>query len=225
MIHLQAYALASFIKYSRIRKNKLSIPLKKYHKWAGWLIAFYLFIGLSQWIRFVFSEYENLNLIIPVTASLHLYIVFMVGFNRSILWKGMEKRDRRLIRSDSAFTSVGPSILERIQQEKHYLKEGLSIGELAVLLGVPTHELSNILNQAVQGGFSTYINRLRVKHAQSLLVDDQYGHLSMEGIGREAGFQSRSAFYQYFKQECQMTPSTYQKKMSGISKTGQTAME
>ncbi len=211
MLHLQSYAIAALIKYLNIQKNKLSASLRKYHKWAGWLIAFYLFIGLSQWIRFSFSTYEDLNLIIPMTASIHLYIVLMVGFNRSVLWKGMEQRDKKL-----KPTSFSAKILEKIEQEKLYLQEGLSLGELAVLLNMPSYELSHLLNQEVQGGFTTYINNLRIKHAQTLLTKSEYRHLSMEGIGKESGFQSRSAFYHYFKKECLMTPSAYQKKMSGI---------
>jgi AraC-like DNA-binding protein len=221
MIHLQGYTLISFFEYLAIPKNKLSVPLQKYHKWAGWLIGFYLFIGLSQWIRFSFAEYQNLNLIIPMTASIHLYLVVMIRFNRSFSWKGLGKKDRKLADFTSFSGLPSTPALEQITKDKLYLQEGLTISKLAFQLGIPPHELSSLLNTTTPGGFALYINSLRVDYAKRLLVDPHYDHLSMEGIGRESGFQSRSAFYQYFKQACGMSPSLYQKKMSGIPKPGQ----
>jgi AraC-like DNA-binding protein len=221
MLHLQGYALAALTNYLNISTRQLSCLFKKYYKWAAWLIAFYLFIGLSQWVRFIFADHQNLNLIIPMTASLHLYLVVMVGFNRSALWKGLDPAKKKRIHQRPPDNMAVEHILEKVRHGQYYLQEGLTIGRLAVRLDMPAHDLSHLLNQTIDGGFVTYINQLRVQHAQSLLTDPAYHHLSMEGIGKESGFQSRSAFYHYFKKECQITPSAYQKKMSGISKSGQ----
>lgn len=218
MLHLQAYTLVSFFEYIGIPKNRLSASYRKFYKWAGWLLAFYIFMGLSQWIRYIFADYPQLNLIVPMTASLHLYIVVMVGFNRSISRKGVERHRKRAITFPRPFTDQKHQILHKIANEQYYLKEGLNISEVAVKLSLPAHELSTLLNEVIPGGFVVYINHLRVEHAKKLLADPQWTHLSMEGIGKESGFQSRSAFYHYFKQECQMTPLAFQKKMSGISK-------
>ncbi len=59
-----------------------------------------------------------------------------------------------------------------------------------------------------------YINRLRLLHAQALLVDTEQGVLN---IAIEAGFGSISRFYDIFQQELQMTPQQYRNKTQKIS--------
>jgi len=217
MIHLQGYTLFAFFHFLRLKKKQVKAGQKKYHRWIGLLLGFYLFVGLSQWIRFGFSQYKILDLIIPMTASIHLYIVLIAGFSHSYLKKGR------------AYSPTLPppdinrlnGLVHAIKKRELFRQESLTVNELARQLELPPHELSTLINRQIEGGFPALINQLRVEYAQQLLIDPDYDHLSIAGISREAGFKSRSSFYQSFRQQCQMRPSEYRKKMSGFSKTGQ----
>lgn len=221
MIHLQGYSLFAFFHFLRLRKKHIKSSQKKYHRWIGLLLGFYLFVGLSQWIRFGFSQYKTLDLIIPMTASIHLYIVVIAGFSHSYLMDGWKK-------GRASAPTLPPPDLNRlnelilqIKERQLFRRESLTVSELARQLELLPHELSSLINQQVEGGFPVLINQLRVEYAQQLLIDPDYDYLSIAGISREAGFKSRSSFYQSFRQQCRMTPSQYRKKMSGFSKSGQ----
>ena len=57
--------------------------------------------------------------------------------------------------------------------------------------------------------FTTLRTQLRIQYASKLLDAGQADELSMDGIGKKAGFSTRSNFYNAFKTETGMTPSEY----------------
>jgi len=48
-----------------------------------------------------------------------------------------------------------------------------------------------------------------VEHAKELLKNGLTGTITIDGIGVDSGFKSRSTFYEAFKAETGMTPSQY----------------
>lgn len=53
------------------------------------------------------------------------------------------------------------------------------------------------------------MNGCRVKEAKRLLVDQKLEHLSILGIGLEAGFNSKTTFNTTFKKFTGLTPTAY----------------
>lgn len=92
---------------------------------------------------------------------------------------------------------------------KFYTKPELTLSETASLLGTNTSYLSQIINDSFACNFSTFINQLRVEEAQRLLKDSKFNNLSIEGIGKQAGFKSKSVFNSAFKKITGVTPSAY----------------
>ena len=66
--------------------------------------------------------------------------------------------------------------------------------------------------------FTTLRTQLRIKYATNLLDAGQADELSMDGIGKKAGFSTRSNFYNAFKTETGMTPSEYLESMNSNEK-------
>ena len=88
-----------------------------------------------------------------------------------------------------------------------YLDPELSLSQLALESGFAKHHLSQVINQNANKTFFDFINCLRVEHAKSLLHADN--NLNILDISIAVGFNSRSAFYNAFKKDMQLTPSQF----------------
>ncbi len=88
-----------------------------------------------------------------------------------------------------------------------------TIIDLAKELGVPSKKLSESINTILKSNFNSYINSYRIEEAKKLLSSDIYNNLSIEGIGKEVGFQSKSTFFRVFKKNVGMTPNEYKNTM------------
>ncbi len=98
-------------------------------------------------------------------------------------------------------------------EKQVFLNPEISLSSVAAQLGVPAPYISQVVNNYEGKSFNDYVNNLRVKRAQTLILSDESNILSFEGIGLQSGFASRSTFYSVFKKMTGYTPSEY-KKMS-----------
>ncbi len=96
-------------------------------------------------------------------------------------------------------------------EKEAYLNPEISLSSVATQLGVPAPYISQVVNKHEGKSFNDYVNYLRVKRAQTLILSDQSSVLSFEGIGLQSGFASRSTFYSVFKKVTNYTPSEYKK--------------
>lgn len=96
-----------------------------------------------------------------------------------------------------------------IETEKLYLKPNFDITEISNRLGIPKHHIVYCFSIIMNTRFTTYRSKLRVEYAKTLLKSGITDTLSIDGIGEQSGFPSRSTFYANFKSETGMTPSQY----------------
>lgn len=96
-----------------------------------------------------------------------------------------------------------------IFKDEIYTSGDTSLNALSKILNTNTSYLSSIINTRFQCNLKTLLNQLRVNKAKEILVSPEHKHLSMNGIATEAGFKSRSKFYQSFKKDTGLTPSEY----------------
>ena len=102
--------------------------------------------------------------------------------------------------------------LEQLMRDKQpYLNSQLRIAELAAQLDIPTHYLSQTINQVAGKSFFELINHYRVEKAKTLLAS---GASSASSVAFEAGFNSQSVFYRQFKKDAGITPRQYQARSS-----------
>jgi transcriptional regulator GlxA family with amidase domain len=101
-----------------------------------------------------------------------------------------------------------------MDSKKPYANQKLKLDDLAVQAGLSKHTLSKLLNEEYKYGFAHYIKEFRVKEAQRLI--HTRNELSLEGIGFEAGFNSKSSFFDAFKKITKATPSEYRKAQQAI---------
>ena len=93
-----------------------------------------------------------------------------------------------------------------------YRASDLSLPMLSDRLGLPSHYVSQAINQGSGSNFFDFVNKRRVSFVKDKLqAAGQTGAINVLQTAFDAGFNSKSAFYAAFKAETGMTPKAYQK--------------
>ncbi|MGB5434296.1 MAG: helix-turn-helix domain-containing protein [Maribacter sp.] len=103
-------------------------------------------------------------------------------------------------------------IEEYVVSTESFMSAELTIIDLAEKLKVHPKRISTAINTVINQNFNTYINQHRIKKAELLLKNKSGDNYSIEGIGKEVGFNSNSAFYSAFRKLTGMTPSAYKER-------------
>ena len=96
-----------------------------------------------------------------------------------------------------------------MEKEKLYLDDQLSLQKLAASLDITSHQLSRILNTRMGLNYNNYVNGYRVQEAMDMLLHDPAR--SVLSIAYDAGFNSKSAFYDAFTRINGCSPVEYRK--------------
>jgi AraC-like DNA-binding protein len=103
--------------------------------------------------------------------------------------------------------------LDKVMNEKAvYKNPDLKLHELSREVQISGHQLSALLNEHLGKNFTTYINEFRIAEACKMIRADQ--RFTLEAIGYEVGFNSKSTFFAAFKKIKGVTPSNYQQAVS-----------
>ena len=98
-----------------------------------------------------------------------------------------------------------------MEEQKPHLNPELRLKDLAELLHIPTHHLSQLINEEYQRSFFDFINAYRVKEAQTL-IQEQPKYTLLQ-VAFAAGFNNKTSFGNAFKKFVGQTPSTYRKNL------------
>ena len=106
-------------------------------------------------------------------------------------------------------------IIERMKElmevEKIYRQLELKLDDVAAMLLITPHQLSEFINDCMKMNFTSYINQYRVEEAKDLLANDP--EMNILSIAYEVGFGSKQSFNTIFKQQTGMTPSGYRQEI------------
>ena len=103
------------------------------------------------------------------------------------------------------------ALKEYMDTHKPYLQPKLSHAELAEMLALTPHDLSNLINQHMGCNFYDFINQYRVAAFKEKIEANQDQQFTLLAIAMDCGFNSKSAFNRVFKKETGQTPSAYVK--------------
>lgn len=236
--HVAAYFFISYrllIQHQNKIKDNFSFTEKINLQWLKTLIFSLLCIYclwllnnfLPDWLIPEFSIDNMLGLSIVVL----IYFVGYMGLRQPIIFSGMgdqpiaqlqaeavepvidaDKNEaaptRSLLIDQSQQTQLLETLEKTLKSEEYYLKNDLSLADLAQAMEISTHYLSEVINVKAGVNFYEYINRYRVNYAQDLLKD-KTRKLTVLEVAMQSGFNSKSAFYTAFKKQLGMTPTQY----------------
>lgn len=96
---------------------------------------------------------------------------------------------------------------KKMDEDKLYRDENLTLKKLAEDVDVTPHQLSEILNTRLKKNFFAFVNSYRINEAIDMLTGEP--DRKVIGIAYDVGFNSPSAFYNAFKKVTGMTPTEF----------------
>lgn len=168
----------------------------------------------------IWLAYRTTRFTSYVVGALSFSFVFYISI---LLWIFKRKHKNLFFETDKKYknTSISSVIADEIsdklntvfEAEKLYKNPNLKLNNLAEKLAVSPHQLSQFLNDNLQKSFSQYVNEYRIEEAKELMQKNH--QFTLEAIGNEAGFSSKSTFYSTFKKVVGVTPAQFRKQNLG----------
>lgn len=110
---------------------------------------------------------------------------------------------------DSEINAIWQKLTTCFQRDHAYMREDLNLSQLAELLEVTSHDLSQVINLRSGGNFYELVNHYRIEKAQQLLRDPDNRQRKLLDIAMEVGYKSQSTFYSQFSKHSGTTPRKY----------------
>lgn len=151
-------------------------------------------------------------IIFLLPSSLILFfpkVLYGMPLVNASLKSNKDKVNVKKIDANDPFNEVAESIVHYLNTEKPYLNPEFDISDLSIKLQIPQHHIAYCFTSILDIKFTSYRTKLRVNYAKEMLKKGATESLSIDGIGTQSGFSSRSSFYASFKTETGLTPSQY----------------
>lgn len=211
-IYIQWFMYIAFsLKYvqpviQKIRKKE------KLPKLEIWVFSIYLGV-LFIWMAYSFSAYTSY-----ITGALSFTFIFyavvlLLVFRASKETSFFQEKEKYRNKE------IAPQILDNIDQnlavifkKELFLNPEFTLEEAAKELKISKHVLSQYVNEVLGKSFSTLIREHRIEKAKKLLETEK--DYTIESVGYDSGFSSKSTFFTAFKKITGLTPAEYQKLYS-----------
>lgn len=110
---------------------------------------------------------------------------------------------------DSAEAIIISEKLENIMNDKSlYKNPNLNLQDLSKEINISSHQLSQFLNNNLGKNFTSFVNEFRINEACRIITSSD--KLTLESVGYDVGFNSKSTFFAAFKKHTGTTPLNYQ---------------
>ena len=178
--------------------------------WTTSIITGIFFI----WVAYFTTNYTS-YLVGAVSFTFILYLaIFLIAAKRKkgLAFLGTSVRYGNKKIDNKASDKVLDRIEALFNEDPVYASSDFKISDLAKLLNLSPHYLSQVLNDNLKVSFPSFINRYRIKLATQIISNNSL--LTIEAIGKDCGFKSKATFYKAFKDAEGVTPAAYKKKMA-----------
>ncbi|NBC04631.1 MAG: tetratricopeptide repeat protein [Bacteroidetes bacterium] len=103
------------------------------------------------------------------------------------------------------------ALIQSMEKDQLYLKQDLSLVSLAKHLQTSSNKLSRLINVTMDKNFNEFVNDYRIESFQKKALDSKNQNFTLLGLAFESGFNSKSAFNDYFKKKTGRTPRSWLK--------------
>lgn len=178
-------------------------------------------VGLYLSITVIFLSY-NLDFIPYISASLIFSLLvyllmpyYFFSANGKAVIVGLPPKYLNKKIENSEAREIIDGLRMYMENSKPYTSANLKIKDAAKELKISPHILSQVLNDNLNTSFPQFVNEYRIKTAVELI--STHDHYTIEAIGSEVGFNSKTSFYASFGKFMGTTPAQYKKNLKNTS--------
>ena len=221
IIHITLYLALSYRtlrRHLRRIKNTFSSIERISLSWLRVLLSgFFVLWIIGLFVEINGGRDHSMN-VVWLFVSVLMYIIGYMGLRQPEIFSAgyfedIPDRNRKKYKRSTLTREMAEKYLDRLihfmETQKPFLKEDISLYNLAKQLSISPHHLSQIINEKCHKNFFEFVNGYRVEEVKRLIADPRNKHLNITSIGLDAGFQSISAFHSTFKKQTGMTPTQF----------------
>lgn len=174
-----------------------------------WFLSIYFGVAFI-WLAYSMAAYTSYIVgALSFTFVLYLIVLLLVfkTNSESTFFNEKEKYKNKVI--DKETLNLIDQKLSVIVEKELFLNPNFSLEEAAKELKLTKHILSQYVNEVLGKSFSSLIKEYRIDKAKKLLETET--NYTIENLGYDSGFNSKSAFFTAFKKTTGLTPAEYQK--------------
>lgn len=187
-------------------------------KFSGWYYSFFAVVNVLIFLYLPFSLIESpvIKVIFRILLMLILnsitYSYMIPKLSLTILQREKDTVSAGFSALTESSRSVFQDMHKEIEKRQYYLNSGISIDELAVLLGTTRQVITEVIAKMDYNGYYEYMNAFRVNHFKK--TARLHPEKSITELYTESGFASVSAFNRVFQQMESISPKEYIDKLS-----------
>lgn len=188
---------------------------------SNWLKIF-LLIEISSWtisfLVLIFTNSrlpEDLNIVKSSLSAVGVGSLFLsfIYVKKLIKIKNIDF-DPIIKYQNSKLTKNEIEVIARrlnnvISKKELYLNNNLTIKDVSLALDIPSHHLSQVLNQSLNMNFYDFINSFRINCMIQLIKNGELQTKTILALAMDSGFNSKATFNRVFKNTMNMTPRDY----------------
>lgn len=179
-----------------------------------------LFFAIFAGIHVLSDILLKINFSIILDLIFYVIMITIIGFyglKFKVVYDSDIQLNSKPTRSLYKHSPLKMSEVQKLKSEidsffnttEDYLNHNFSLGELSEKLNTPKHHLSEILNSEMGTTFYDIVNSKRIHYATNRLNEKSESNITLEALGYESGFNSKSSFFHHFKKYTGKTPRQY----------------
>lgn len=174
--------------------------------------------GLIMYSNQIIENELNISLLIT-SSSVFCFSIYLL-LNPEVLYgipfitskkngspSEISKEDKKLI--VHLYAKEIHKIENAFKTDSIFLQSNLNINKLAVILEIPSKNLSFIINNHYNQRFTDFLNLHRINYIIAKMKGEYLEKYTLESLSLEAGFVNKATFNSAFKKQMKCTPSEY----------------
>jgi ligand-binding sensor domain-containing protein/AraC-like DNA-binding protein len=164
------------------------------------------------------GDYLSFQVILPFFQTIYFKLVLLfviltatgllvVQANKRVQKKKGKYRKTRL--PEDLAQQYKQKLLYLLEKEKIYRDSSLCIKTLSSKLFLPTHHLSQVINEKFNKNFYELINGYRIEESKAMLIAGDKDQPKILAIAYDVGFNNLSSFNRAFKRHTGKTPTEF----------------